>query len=563
MSNLIESAKENLKQLVQSAYRQCIDEGVLPEGAAAPEVDAPRDPAHGDWASSFAMAAAKALGQPPRAIAEAVAARMTLAGSYFSSVEIAGPGFLNARLSDHWFHDVLTSVETLGDAYGHVNAGRGARVMVEFVSANPTGPMTIGNARGGVLGDTLASVLSAAGYDVWREFYLNDAGHQVDLFGRSLEARYLQELLGADACAFPEDGYHGAYILDIAKEFITLRGDSYVNAPEDERRAALIAFGLPKNIAQMEKDLYRYRIAYDQWFAESSLHESGYVKETIDLLAGKGCTYEKDGALWFKATDFGGDKDDVLMKSNGFYTYYAVDIAYHRDKFIKRGFDTVIDVLGADHHGHTLRFKAAMSALGIDPKRLRFVLMQMVRLTRDGEVVKMSKRTGRAITLADLLDEIPVDAARFFFNQRQPDTHLEFDMGLAVRQDSDNPVYYVQYAHARICNLLKKLREEGFAPASARSLDMALLPGPSERELVRKLAAYPEEIRVAARDYLPSNINRYTVELAACFHRFYDACRMRGEEQPRAEARLKLAEATRQVLRNALSLLGIAAPDSM
>lgn len=563
MPNMMESAKNNLKELVSDAYQKAVSEGVLPAGAPEPDVDVPRDPTHGDWSSNFAMASAKALKLAPRAVAEAVVARIVLTGSFFSSVEIAGPGFLNARLSEHWYHKVLTDIETSGEDYGKINVGQGARLMVEFVSANPTGPMTVGNARGGVLGDALASVLSAAGYDVWREFYLNDAGHQVEMFGRSLEARYLQTLLGEDACPFPEDGYHGAYIMDIAKAFIDKYGDSYVQTPGEERLAAMIAFGLPLNITRMESDLYRYRIAYDCWYPESSLHKSGYIEQTIDLLTQRGCTYEKDGALWFRATDFGSDKDDVLKKSNGFYTYYAVDIAYHRDKLEKRAFDIVVDVLGADHHGHTLRFQAAMAALGIDPARLRFVLYQLVHLTRDGEVVRVSKRTGRAITLSDLLDEIPVDAARFFFNQRQTDVALDFDLGLAVRQDADNPVYYVQYAHARICNLIKVLNDEGLTASPAAQVKISLLSETAERDLLRALAAFPEEIRMAARDYEPARINRYAIELAAAFHRFYNAHRMKGTETELASARLKLAESTRQVLRNALKLLGISAPDNM
>ena len=559
--NLIQAAKDNLKNIIQIALDKAAAEGVLPSGAVIPEVEPPRDPAHGDFASSFALASSKALGQPPRKMAEAVAARAALDGSYFSALDIAGPGFLNARLSGRWYADVLRGIGTLGSRYGQVDEGQGRRVMVEFVSANPTGPMTTGNARGGVLGDSLAAVLQAAGYDVWREFYLNDAGHQVDLFGRSLEARYLQAL--GQEVPFPDDGYHGDYITDFAKAYIRREGDRLLPLSASERRRALIDFALPQNVARMESDLRRYRINYDRWFAESSLYKDGYVKETIALLSEKGCTYERDGALWFKATDFGSDKDEVIVRSDGFYTYYAVDIAYHRDKFSRREFDMVIDVMGADHHGHTLRFPAALSALDIDPARLRFVLMQMVRFVRGGEVVKMSKRTGRAITLSDLLDEISVDAARFFFNQRQADSHLEFDLGLAVRQDPDNPVYYVQYAHARISNLIKVLEDEGFSVPETGAADLSLLTRPAEQDLIKALAGYPEEVRLAARDLDPSRINRYTVELAGAFHRFYNAHRLKGEENSLVEARLTLAAAVRQVLRNALSLLSVEAPENM
>ncbi len=570
MSNLVSAAKEQLAALLVSAYRAAVADGTLPPDllntdtealSLTPEIDAPRDPSFGDWASNFALASARALKKAPRDIAGALISHAHLEGSYFSSLEAAGAGFLNARLSPLWYAEVPRVIEAEGDAYGFVNEGAGRRVMVEFVSANPTGPMTIGNARGGVLGDTLASLLTRAGYQVHREFYLNDTGHQVDLLGRSLEAHYLKQC-GVDA-PFPEDGYHGADVLELAEAFIQEHGQSLLDTPEDTRRKTLVDFALPCNVERMQRDLTRYGIQYDRWFKESELHESGYVEETIEKLKEMGHTYEKDGALWLRATELGADRDDVLRKSNGFMTYYAVDVAYHRDKLERRNFDLVIDIFGADHHGHTLRFPASMAALGLDPNRLKFVLMQLVRLIRDGEVVRMSKRTGRAITLSDLLDEIPVDAARFFFNNRQSDSHLDFDMDLAVRQDSDNPVYYVQYAHARICSLLSTLAAEGFAPPSVAGLDLSLLTAESERELLRMLAQYPEEITKAARAFDPSRINRYVVELAGAFHRFYHTQRIRGAEEPLLLARLKLAEGTRQVLRNALELLGIGAPEKM
>ena len=565
MSNPIREAKDDLDHIVWRAYERAVSEGILPPGAGNTAVEPPRDPSHGDWASSFALKNAKALGMPPRTVAEAVAARAVLDGSYFCSLTVAGAGFLNARLSDRWFASVLRAVVSQGSSYGCADTPREhpKRVMVEFVSANPTGPMTTGNARGGVLGDSLASVLKMAGFDVWREFYLNDAGHQVDLFGKSLEARYLQAL-GQDS-PFPEDGYHGDYITDFARAFVQREGDRLLSLPERERRRELVDFALPQNIAKMEADLKRYRISYDRWFAESSLYENGEVAQTVEQLTRRGATFEKDGALWFKASDFGGEKDEVLIKSNGFYTYYAVDIAYHRDKFLTRGFDTVVNIWGADHHGHVRRMEAAMSALGIDPARLKIVLMQMVRFTRDGETVKMSKRTGQAITLADLLDEISVDAARFFFNQRQANAHLEFDLGLAVRQDPDNPVYYVQYAHARITSLFDILSREGFdlSGSDAVTADLTLLREVAEREIIKALACYPEEIRLAARDLDPSRINRYAIDLASAFHRFYNAHRIKGADRPLAEARLQLSAAVRQVLRNALAVLGVDAPEDM
>ena len=557
--NLFKLASDQLSQLISDAYAACVAEGSLLPGAPGGSVDIPKDLSHGDLASNFALAASKTAKMPPRAVAEALCARINLEGSYFRGAEIAGPGFINVRYSELWYQAVADAVTQLRDKYGRVDDGAGKRVMVEFVSANPTGPMTVGNARGGVLGDTLAAVLDAAGWEVTREFYLNDAGNQIDVLGRSLEARYLQQL-GQDI-EFPEDGYHGDYVSDFARSYIEKQGGSLLSKPVEERRSALAAYVLPQNVAVMERDLARYGISFDNWFAESSLHESGYVAETVELLKARGATYEKDGALWFKGTDYGLEKDEVLCKSNGFFTYYCVDIAYHRDKFEKRGFDTVIDVLGADHHGHTLRFKAGMAALGIEPSRLSFVLMQLVRLMRDGEVVRMSKRTGKAITLSDLLDEIDRDACRFFFNMRQPDTHLEFDMGLAVRSDSENPVYYVKYAHARICTMLSLLEEEGFS--AGEGIDASLLTHDAERELLRQISMLPEEVHAAARDYEPSKINRYLIELAARFHRFYNACRIREAEPDVRSARMGLCAAARQTLRNGLALLGIDAPVKM
>jgi len=563
--NLVESAKEQIKMLVVSAYEAAAARGTLPGGAAlAVAVEIPKDAANGDYATTAALAAAKQLHMAPRAIAEALTAELRLDGTYFRSAEIAGAGFINFRLSPKWYGDVVRAVEAAGADYGRVDAGRGEKVMVEFVSANPTGPMTIGNARGGVLGDTLAAVLERAGYDVWREFYVNDAGNQVDLFGRSIEARYLQLIRGEDAVAFPDNGYHGDDIRQLAAEIYASEGDKYLAVPEEERRAAFVAYGLPRNIAAMKRDLERYRIRFDEWFLESSLHASGAVARTVALLEQAGLTYEQEGALWLKNTDLGADKDEVLRRANGFYTYYAVDIAYHINKFVERGFDRVIDVWGADHHGHAIRFKATCSApcLGIDADKLDFLIMQMVRLVRDGETVKVSKRTGKALTLADLLDEISVDACRFFFNAK-PDTHLEFDLGLAVREDSENPVYYVQYAHARICSLLKALAAEGVAVPAADAADLALLTEPTEQELIKQLSILPEEIRLAARDYDPSRINRYVVELSGAFHRFYNACRIKGEEDALLAARLKLADTTRIVIENSLAILGVTAPEKM
>ena len=583
MANLIEEAKKEIDALLGEVCRKAAAAGLFPEGAALNgTVEIPKDAKNGDYAANHAMAGAKTLRMPPRKIAEILVDQMDLTDSFFASAEIAGPGFLNFRVSEKWYAAVLSAVEAEGSAYGRSAKRTGEKVMVEFVSANPTGPMTIGNARGGVLGDTLSTVLDMAGADVYREFYVNDAGNQVDKFGRSIDERYRELLSGdgdvkanyrrildlraadSDWEGFPEDAYHGLDIVDLAAEIIERDGDRYLALPEEERKQAFIAYGLPKNIALMREHLLRYGIKFDNWFLESSLHESGYVAETVELLTANGHTYEKDGALWLRNTAFGAEKDEVLRRSNGFYTYYAVDLAYHRNKFVERGFDRVIDVWGADHHGHAIRFGKSMTApeLGLQGKKLDFLIMQMVRLVRGGETVKVSKRSGKALTLNDLLDEIGVDACRFFFNAK-PDTHLEFDLDLAVRQDSENPVYYVQYAHARICSLLATLAAEGHPVPPAESVDASVLSAPQELELIKQLAAFPEEILLAARDYDPSRVNRFAIELAARFHRFYNACRIRGAEPEVLGARLVLSEAVRSVIHTALSVIGVSAPEKM
>ena len=579
--NMIQNAKDQVLDLTVSAYQKAAAEGLLPQDAAVtPSVEIPKDTANGDYTTTFCLAAAKALKKNPRQVAQILMDHMDLSGSYFTSVEMAGPGFLNFRLGNRWFRDTVACVEQEGAAYGCNDALKGQKIMVEFVSANPTGPMHMGNARGGVLGDTLASVLQKSGADVWREFYVNDAGNQIEKFAKSLEARYLQIIKGEDAVEFPEDGYHGDDIRELARAFYDREGEKYLDCDQKTRHDALARFGLDNNIPKMQRDLARYGITYDQWFFESSLHESGYVADSVQALTDLGYTYEKDGALWLhtsrilaenlkKAGKSDADieklglKDDVLRRANGFYTYFAADIAYHRNKFAVRGFDKVINVWGADHHGHVARLKGAMDALGLDGEhRLDIVLMQLVKLVRDGEVVRMSKRTGKAISLTDLLDEIPVDACRYFFNAK-PETQMEFDLGLAVREDSENPVYYVQYAHARICTLLKALEAEGYTVPAAGEVDFSLLSGEAEQALIKKIASYSQVVRLAARDYDPSHINRYLTELAGDFHRFYTACRIKGEERPVLLARLKLADTARSVLKNAMTLIGCTAPEKM
>ena len=581
MKNLIQSAKDQAAELTMAAYRKAVADGTLPEAEVktAP-VEIPKDTANGDYTTTFALAASKALHQAPRNIAQALLDHMDLQGSYFASASIAGPGFLNFRLNGSWYEAVLSAVESEGAAYGTSDALKGQKIMVEFVSANPTGPMHMGNARGGVLGDTLASVLTAQGADVTREFYVNDAGHQIDKFAQSLEARYLQIIQGEENVPFPEDGYQGGDIRDLAQAYYDLHGEELLHVDVQVRRDTLARFGLDTNLPKMKSDLERYKIFYDNWFFESTLHESGYVADTVDKLKEAGWTYEKDGALWLRTADILREnlrkagkkekdieklelKDDVLRRANGFYTYFAADIAYHRNKFAVRGFDRVINVWGADHHGHVARLKGALDALGLDGSgRLDIVLMQLVKLLRDGEVVRMSKRTGKAISLSDLLDEVPVDAARWFFNAK-PDTQMDFDLGLAVREDSENPIYYVEYAHARICSLLRNLAEEGETVPALADMDPALLTAEAEQALLKQISAWPDTIRLAARDYDPSYVNRYLVELAGCFHRFYTACHIRGEEHELAQARLKLADTTRLVLKNGLKLIGVDAPERM
>ena len=581
MSNMIQNAKDQVLALTEKAYQAAAAAGKLPgDVSVRAGVEIPKDPANGDYTTTFALAAAKAMKMRPRDIAEILLENLDLTGSYFASAEIAGAGFLNFRLGSSWFEGVLSAVDSEGAAYGRSDVLKGQSIMVEFVSANPTGPMHMGNARGGVLGDTLAAVLEAAGAQVWREFYVNDAGNQIEKFANSLEARYLQILLGEDAVEFPEDGYHGDDIRELAQAYYDAHGDSLRDAAKEDRHAALAKFGLERNIPRMQSDLRRYKIEYDQWFFESQLHESGYVAGTVQLLTDRGYTYEKEGALWLATSRILEEnyrragksekdiarldlKDDVLRRANGFYTYFAADIAYHRNKFEERGFDKVINIWGADHHGHVARLKGAMDALGLDgTNRLDIVLMQLVKLLRDGEVVRMSKRTGKAISLTDLLDEVPVDAARWFFNAK-PDTQMDFDLGLAVREDSENPIYYVEYAHARICSLLRNLSAEGHAVPAMADVDAALLNHETELALIKQLALFCEELRLAARDYDPSHINRYLVELAGCFHRFYTACRIKGEEEQLLNARLKLADAARSVLKNGLALLGVDAPEKM
>ena len=562
MANLIKYAQGELKEILLAALGRAVAAGELPaEPMPAFAIEIPADTTHGDFATNAAMVSARAFKLPPKKIAEIICNNCVLQGTSFERYEIAGPGFINFFLSSAWFAKTLIAVFDEKENYGRTNYGRGQKAMVEFVSANPTGPMHMGNARGGALGDCLASALAFAGYDVTREFYVNDAGNQIEKFANSLSARYLQ--LYKKDIEFPEDGYQGDDIKERAREFADMHGDSFVNADDETRKKALVDYALPKNVEKLKSDLSKYRIDYDVWFFESTLHQSGAIKKVVDILTKNGYTYEKDDALWYKATAFGADKDDVLIRANGIPTYFAADIAYHYNKFVDRGFDKVINVWGADHHGHVGRLKGAMTAVDIDSDKLDIVLMQLVRLVRGGEVVRMSKRTGKAITLNDLLDDVPVDAARFFFNLREPNSHFDFDLDLAVEQSAQNPVYYVQYAHARICSIFKNLGAEGVIPRACTAEELAALSTRDEMEVIRLLARLPDEVTEAAKNYDPARLTRFCVDLATQFHKFYNAHRVKGEDEPLMQARLALCAAVKIVLGNVLSLLKITAPEAM
>jgi arginyl-tRNA synthetase len=562
MANPVFDAKNECKTLLESALKDCIAAGKLPEGEFPDYiVEIPNDTAHGDFATNAAMVSARAFRKAPKMIADALVSEMKLDGSSFSKVEVAGPGFINFTLAPAWFARSVQAALDEKENYGRTDFGEGKRVLVEFVSANPTGPMHIGNARGGALGDGIAAVLDWAGYHADREFYVNDAGNQINKFALSLDLRYQQ--LYRDGVEMPEDSYHGQDIIDHAKNFADIHGDKYMHTSEEERRAALVAYALPLNIEGLERDLAKYRIHYDRWFRESTLHADGSVMKVVELLKEKGHTYENEGAVWFKATDFGADKDFVLVRSNGVPTYVVPDIAYHYGKLVTRGYDKAIDVLGADHHGYVPRLKAALQALGVDPSRLDVVLMQMVNLVRGGERVKLSKRSGKAITLVTLLDEVPIDAARFYFNLREANSQFDFDLDLAVEQSSQNPVYYVQYAHARICSILKKLDTEGITARDVTLEELCQLNTPEEIALIRHIARFPAEIIEAAKAYDPAKMTRYALDLATLFHKFYTACKVFGEAESLMQARLALCLAARTTLRNVLTILKIETPETM
>lgn len=588
MSDLIRLASSQARDIILDSLGRLVSLKKLP-AEPIPDfiVEIPADKTHGDFAANAAMVSARSFRLAPRKIAELICEEAVLDGTFFEKMEIAGPGFINFFLSREWFSSAVDTVIKESENYGRTDMGNGKKALVEFVSANPTGPMHIGNARGGAIGDGLAEILDWAGYSVEREFYVNDAGNQIEKFGKSLDLRYMQicsqdglKVLAecnnetgaiseaiynnADTFPMPEDVYLGMDIIAHAHNYFTEYGGGLAEMPEDERRKRLVGYALPKNIAGLEEDLNKYRITYDTWFRESDLHKDGSVEKIVDMLTASGYTYELDGAIWFKSSELGDEKDRVLVRANGIPTYFVPDIAYHYNKLVTRGFDKAIDIFGADHHGYIPRMKAALTALGVDPDRLDIVIMQMVNLVKDGEKYKLSKRSGKAITLSTLLDEIPIDAARFFFNLREPNSHFDFDLDLAVEKSSQNPVYYVQYAHARICSLLTNLKNEGFEAASYDKKELDILDKPQETELIRHLASLPGEIDNAAKTYDPSRITKYSVELATLFHKFYDACSVKNAETEQLKkARLILCRAVLQTLRNSLAILKIDRPEKM
>lgn len=562
MSLIVKETQKELRSRIIDALGRAVANGELPaEPIPDFNIERPANSANGDFSANTALAGARAFKCAPLKIAQSIIDNLDLEGTLFDRAEIAGPGFLNFYLSQRYYSEIVKDVIEKGADYGKSDYGADKKVLVEFVSANPTGPMHIGNARGGAIGDCLAAVLERAGYSVSREFYVNDAGNQIEKFATSLEVRYLQ--LYKDEIELPEDAYKGADIIEHAKNFAAEYGDKYVEAASEDRRRALVDFALPKNIDGLERDLLKYRIRYDKWFRESTLHSDGSVNEIINRFKELGVTYEQDGALWFRASEYGNDKDVVLVRANGIPTYIVPDIAYHYNKLVTRGYDKAVDVLGADHHGYVPRMKAALSALGIDDSRLDCVIMQMVRLVRGGETIKLSKRSGKAITLNTLLDEIPIDAARFFFNLREPNSHFDFDLDLAAQETSQNPVYYVQYAHARICSILKKAQADGIVLRTPTDSELDMLDSDEEKELIRHLSSLTDEIITAAKAYDPAKITHFVIELATLFHKFYNARRVIADDEGIMQARLYLCLAVKETIRNVLEMLKISAPETM
>lgn len=556
--NIIEDTKSALRQAVVAACQKAMADGTLPE-AELPDfvIETPKDEKNGDFSTNVAMQLTRIMRQNPRKIAEAIVSGIDLP-DLIDHIDIAGPGFINFYLVSNWLHAILPAIQEEDGDYGKSNAGQGERVQVEFVSANPTGLLHMGNARGGALGDTLSAVLNEAGYACDKEYYINDAGNQVENLGKSVEARYF-ELLGRDDYQIPEDGYHGKDIIATAQRLLDEKGEAFVDMLEAERRQAMKDYALKEKVAGIRGSLENFGVVFDKWFSEQSLHDAGDVREVVEILRDKGYVYEKDGAQWLKCTAWGEEKDEVLVRSNGTPTYFAADIAYHRNKF-ERGYKRLINIWGADHHGHVARLKGAMTALGYPGDDITVILMQLVRLYRGGEIVKMSKRSGQYVTLDELIEEVGKEAARFFFIMRNPDSALDFDLDLAKAESSDNPVYYVQYAHARICSILSVA---GVDTPKAQDVDLSLLNEEAERVLIRKLAEWPQEVADAARELAPYHLAYYAKDLATAFHSFYNSCKVLTDDTALRDARLALVDCSRITLRNVLQLLGLTAPERM
>jgi arginyl-tRNA synthetase len=559
---LLAGLRAGIERALRSAAEAARDDlGIHPE-VPLPEftVEVPREQNFGDFATNLALMLTKPARRSPRQIAEILITHLNLQDCEVQEVTIAGPGFINFRLHPEWMYRVLPQIEASGPDFGRSSIGGSRRVQVEFVSANPTGLLHMGNARGAALGDSMASLLSFAGFDVAREFYVNDAGHQIENLAFSMEARYLQEL-GRDA-EVPEQGYHGEDLIETARHFVEQYGDRYRNEAPEVRREMLLKYALNEKLTAIRETLAVFGVEYDVWFSEQSLHDSGAVAETIQLLRRRGHIVEKDGALWLKGSALGAEKDEVVVRANGIPTYFAADIAYHKNKF-DRGFNWVINIWGADHHGHVARMKGALDALGLDPDALDVVIMQLVRLYQGGEIVRMSKRSGQYVTLGELLEEVGTDAARYFFVMRSADSHLDFDLDLAKSRSNENPVYYVQYAHARIASIFRQLAERGGALPDVGAIDFTVLKEDAERALIRRLADFPEEAAQAAVDLAPHRIAHYVHDVAGLFHSFYNAHRVIGAGDGLERARLVLARCTQTVIRNCLGLLGVTAPERM
>lgn len=554
--NPLEQMKETLKKEIHQAV---VATGIVPE-SEIPEIllEVPREKTHGDWATNIAMQLTRIARRNPREIASAIVEQLDQQQANIREVQIAGPGFINFFMDRSFLTEVTREIKTAGAQYGRSKAGRGERINVEFCSANPTGNLHLGHARGSAVGDALCNVLDAAGYEVTREYYINDAGNQMNMMALSLEARYLEGL--GKEFTFPEDGYRGPEMIRIAQELIQSEGDRLLSLEPEERLAFLKDYGKERLLAKIESDLKQYRVEFDVWFSELTLYESGVIKETLEELKNGGYTYEQDGALWLKSTAFGDDKDRVLIKQDGSYTYLTPDIAYHRDKLQRS--DRLINIWGADHHGYIARMKAALAALGYNPDQLEVLITQMVKLYQGGELVKMSKRTGKAVTMEELMEEVGVDATRYFFAMRSPDSHLDFDMDLAVSQSTENPVYYVQYAHARISSVFRQAEEKGIVPSWDKA-HLARLKLEQELDLLQKLGEFPAEIASAAEQLAPHRVIRYLYDLATQFHSYYNAHRVISEDVELSQARLALLDSVAQVVRNGLKLVGVEAPERM